>query len=117
MSLALLLSAGLGLGFAPVEQDYFVYVTAESADEVYVVHFDGQQAGIQSMVEVGYMPTEIEGPHGLTVEPGGKHWYLSMAHGMPFGTLYKYRTSDNRLVGKVGQCPESREKKKVFRRL
>ena len=101
MSLALLLSAGLGLGAAPVEQDYFVYVTAESADEVYVVQFDGRQAAIQSRVEVGYMPTEIEGPHGLTVEPGGEHWHLSMAHGMPFGTLYKYRTSDNRLVGKV----------------
>ena len=70
MSLALLLSVGLGLGPATIEQDYFVYVAAESADEVYVVHFDGQHADIQSRVKVGYMPTEIEGPHGLTVEPG-----------------------------------------------
>jgi DNA-binding beta-propeller fold protein YncE len=101
LSLALLLSAGLALGLEPFEQDYFVYVTAESADQVHVVHFDGHEAEIAALIEVGYMPTEIEGPHGLTVEPGGKHWYLSMAHGMPFGMLYKYRTSDNQLVGQV----------------
>jgi len=101
LSLALILSAGLGLGSQPLESDYFVYVTAESADQVHVVRFDGKQASVAELISVGYMPTEIEGPHGLTVDPGGEHWYLSMAHGMPYGTLYKYRTADNGLVGQV----------------
>ena len=36
------------------------------------------------------MPTEIEGPHGITIDAEGKHWYLSMAHGSPNGYLVKY---------------------------
>ena len=42
--------------------DYFVYVTAESADEVYLVRFDGAKAEVVDVIDVGYQPTEIEGP-------------------------------------------------------
>ncbi|MFT5048875.1 MAG: DNA-binding beta-propeller fold protein YncE [Chlamydiales bacterium] len=98
ISALLLCSAALA---APGTNAYYVYVTAESADEVYLTRFDGTDVSVQARIPVGYMPTEIEGPHGLTVEPGGEHWFLSMAHGKPFGTLYKYRTSDNRVVGDV----------------
>ena len=52
-------------------------------------------------IDVGYQATEIEGPHGLTVGPDGKYWYLSIAHGKPFGILYKYNTSDDK---EVGEC-------------
>ncbi|MEM9720217.1 MAG: beta-propeller fold lactonase family protein, partial [Bacteroidota bacterium] len=84
-------------------QEYFIYVTAESEDEVAVVKFDAeaQQAETVQRIPVGYMPTEIEGPHGITVSPDGKYWYLSMAHGMPYGKLYKFQTSDNKLVGET----------------
>lgn len=82
-------------------QNYFVYVAAESADEVYKVVFDGQEARVVKVVEVGYQPTEIEGPHGLTVGLDGKYWYLSIAHGKPFGLLYKYETGTDRLVGET----------------
>ncbi len=80
---------------------YRVYVACESADEVHLVAFDGKHAKVERQIEVGYQPTEIEGPHGLTVGLEGKYWYLSIAHGKPFGILYKYRTSDDELVG---QC-------------
>jgi len=86
---------------APANTDYYVYVTAESSDEVYLTCFDGSEVRVVERIPVGYMATEIEGPHGLTIEPGGEHWYLTMAHGKPFGTLYKYRTQDNELVGQV----------------
>ena len=46
--------------------DYWVYVAAESSDEVFLVRFDGREAQVEERIEVGYMPTEIEGPHGLT---------------------------------------------------
>ena len=86
---------------------YRVYVACESADEVHLVAFDGTQAKVERVIEVGYQPTEVEGPHGLTVGPEGKYWYLSIAHGKPFGILYKYRTSDDELVGEceLGMFP------------
>ena len=82
---------------------YYVYVTAESADHVSLVEFDSatKQASIAQRIEVGYMTTEIEGPHGLTVSPDGEHWYVTLAHGKPYGILYKYKTGTNELVG---QC-------------
>jgi DNA-binding beta-propeller fold protein YncE len=82
-------------------QDYYLYVTAESADEVYKVKFDGEKASIVKVIEVGYQATEIEGPHGLTVSLDGKHWFLTMAHGKPFGILYKYSTKTDRVVAQT----------------
>lgn len=80
---------------------YHLYVAAESADEIYHVSFDGKKAKVENVIEVGYQATEIEGPHGLTVGLDGKHWYLSMAHGQPFGLLYKYETGTNKLIGRT----------------
>lgn len=88
-----------GADARPVE--YYVYVAAESADEVYKVVFDGKEARVVSVVEVGYQATEIEGPHGLTVGLDGRYWYLSMAHGQPFGILYKYDTKTDKVVGQT----------------
>ena len=67
----------LGASGAPeTAADYYVYVTAESADEVYLVKFDGREAEVVKKIDVGYQPTEIEGPHGLTMSLDGRHWYL-----------------------------------------
>ena len=84
-------------------QAYYVYVTAESEDEVDVVRFDAEtgQADVAERIPVGAWPTEIEGPHGIAVAPDGEHWFLSMAHGIPYGKLYKYATGTNRKVGEV----------------
>ena len=76
-------------------------VAAESADQVYELGFDGKELSIVNVIEVGYQATEIEGPHGLTVAPDGRHWYVSMAHGKPYGRLYKYAAGTNQLVGDV----------------
>jgi DNA-binding beta-propeller fold protein YncE len=81
--------------------DTWLYVTAESADEVWKLRFDGRELEVVDVVKVGYQPTEIEGPHGLAIEPGGAHWFVSMAHGKPWGLLYKYTTADDRLVGQT----------------
>ncbi|WP_246388392.1 YncE family protein [Algoriphagus iocasae] len=82
-------------------QDYFVYVTAESEDEVALIKFDGKNATIEQTIPVGIWPAEIEGPHGINVSPDGKYWYLSLAHGNPYGTLYKYATATNEVVDTV----------------
>lgn len=82
-------------------KDYFVYVAAESSDQVFQVKFDGRVAKVTKVIPVGYQPTEVEGPHGLAIGLDGRHWFLSMAHGKPFGTLYKYECATDELVGKV----------------
>lgn len=76
-------------------------VAAESADEVYEIAFDGKELSVVDVVEVGYQATEIEGPHGLTVAPDGRHWFVTMAHGKPNGLLYKYEAGTNRVVGQT----------------
>ena len=90
-------------------QNYYVYVTAESDDEVSIIKFDGKEASEFKKIPVGVWPQENEGPHGITVDPNGKFWYLSLAHGNPFGTLYKYSTETNKVVGKtqLGLFPAS----------
>ena len=82
-------------------QDYYVYVTAESEDEVSLIKFDGEVATVEKTIPVGVWPAEIEGPHGINVSPDGKYWYLSLAHGNPYGTLYKFSTETNEVVGTV----------------
>ncbi len=96
-------------------QDYYVYVTAESEDEVSLIRFDGKKASIVENITVGVWPAEIEGPHGINVSPDGEHWYLSLAHGNPFGTLYKFSTATNEVVGKVelGLFPASLQISKI----
>ncbi len=109
VGLALLLIFTSGL----IAQDYYVYVAAESDDEVSLIRYNAESetAEIVHTTEVGVFPAENEGPHGLTVSPDGKYWFVSIAHGMPYGQLWKYETGSNELVGKteLGLFPASME--------
>lgn len=90
-------------------QDYYAYVAAESEDEVSLIKFDGVNGVELEKIPVGIWPAENEGPHGLTVDPNGKFWYLTLAHGNPYGTLFKFSTTTNKVVGKtlLGLFPAS----------
>lgn len=95
---ALAASATLAAAQGPV---YHMYVAAESADEIYHVAFDRRGARVENVIPVGYMATEIEGPHGLAVDPEGEHWYVTMAHGKPYGLVYQYSTATNELLAET----------------
>ena len=82
-------------------QDYYVYVAAESDDQVSVLKFDGKEIIETDRISVGIMPTENEGPHGITIDPSGKYWYLTLAHGSPNGSVVKYSTENNEPLSKV----------------
>ena len=82
-------------------QEYYVYVAAESEDTVALVRFDGTSADVVQTVSVGSLPHEIEGPHGLTVSPDGAFWFVSVAHGQPFGSVVKYATGGSEPLGAV----------------
>jgi len=104
-----LLLLPLAIGPAAQAQSYYVYVAAESEDEVALVRFDGETAEVIKTIEVGTWPTEIEGPHGMTVSPDGEHWYLSLAHGQPYGKVIKYKAGTDEKVGEaeLGLFPAS----------
>jgi DNA-binding beta-propeller fold protein YncE len=78
---------------------YYVYVCAESEDEVAVIRFGPDGLEVVKTIAVGSIPVEIEGPHGIDVAPNGQHWYVSTSHGFPFGSVYKYETATDQLVG------------------
>ena len=81
--------------------NYYVYVAAESDDTVDVVRFGPAGGELLKRIPVGRLPTEIEGPHGVRVSPNGRHWFVSVAHGFPYGRVYKYTTGDDSVVGNV----------------
>ena len=103
----------LGLSLNGYGQTYHLYVAAESDDEVYQISFDAQsqKGAVTDVIPVGQWPTENEGPHGINVGLDGKYWYLSIAHGNPYGWLYKYTTGTNEMVGRteLGMFPASME--------
>ncbi|MBH51209.1 MAG: hypothetical protein CMG70_04490 [Candidatus Marinimicrobia bacterium] len=106
----ILFSIIIGIGNLNAK-DYYIYVCAESEDEVALIRFDGKKAYVEKTIPVGVWPLEIEGPHGITVAPDGEHWYLSMAHGMPYGHLYKYKTGSDKFIERVelGMFPATME--------
>ena len=87
--------------FSLSAKDYYIYCATESEDEVALIRFDGKTAHVEKRIPVGVWPLEIEGPHGITVSPDGDYWYLSMAHGLPYGHLYKYKTGSDEMVDRV----------------
>ena len=96
----LMISGGFQLA---VSQTYYIYAAAESEDEISLIAFDAQ-SGIGEVVkniEVGEFPTETEGPHGMRMGPDDEYWYYTLAHGIPYGYLYKYKTGTDEKVERV----------------
>ncbi|MFQ5968537.1 MAG: YncE family protein [Acidimicrobiia bacterium] len=83
---------------APPAARYWVYVANESSDLVSLLRFGPEGAVLEKDIPVGIMPTDIDGAHGLTVAPDGGHFYVSIAHGTPFGRLWKFETGTDLLA-------------------
>src|SRR4030095_5622567 len=83
------------------DQDYLVYVVSESADKIALIRFGPNGARIDHQIDTGDMPVDIDGPHGVVVSPDRQFYYVSIAHGRPYGWVWKYRTKDDVPVGKT----------------
>ncbi len=89
------------------DKTYTLYVAAESDDVVEKISFGPGGFRHVRSIPVGIWPTETEGPHGITISPDGRYWYVTLAHGNPFGLLFKYETETDTYVAdtKLGLFP------------
>ena len=83
------------------EQDYLVYVLSESADKITLIRFGPRGGRIEREFTTGVMEPDIDGPHGIAISPDKEHYFVSLAHGRPYGTVWKYSAKDDKVVGKV----------------
>jgi DNA-binding beta-propeller fold protein YncE len=87
---------------APEAAAYHLVIANESSDLVSrLTYRPGAGFSTDGTVPVGLMPADVDGPHGIAVSPDGRHWYVSLAHGTPFGKVWKYTTAGDSLVGRV----------------
>ena len=101
-AIALALSAPLiTLAQTKPDKDYLVYVVSESADKIALIRFGPNGARVDHQLETGDMPVDIDGPHGIVISPDRKFYYVSIAHGRPFGLVWKYSTKDDSVLGKT----------------
>ena len=92
---------GKGTPDAKPDKDYLVYVLSEAADRIALVRFGPNGARIDHDLETGDMPVDIDGPHGIVVSPDKQFYYVSLGHGRPYGSVWKYSTSDDRVLGRT----------------
>jgi DNA-binding beta-propeller fold protein YncE len=86
----------------PTAQTPFtMYVSSESGDIITRIEVGPDGWRKVKEVPVGVMPTDIDGPHNVAVSPDGRYWYVSIAHGTPFGSIWKYATGTDSMIGRV----------------
>jgi DNA-binding beta-propeller fold protein YncE len=86
---------------APPAREYRLLVASEGNDEVALVSYGPAGPKVERKRKVGSNPTELAGPHGVAVSPDGRFYYVTTAHGMPNGALYKYATATDEQLGRV----------------
>ena len=85
----------------PPDRTYYVLVASEGVDRIQLVRFGPTGTGVERSFRIGLVPTEPSGPHGLAVAPDRKTFFVSTGHGTPYGSLWKFRTADDKPAGRV----------------
>jgi DNA-binding beta-propeller fold protein YncE len=85
----------------PPDRDYLVLVASEGNDRIALVRYGPKGIAVERERQIGTNPTELAGPHGLSVSPDGRWYYVSTAHGTPNGALWKFSTETGEQAGRV----------------
>lgn len=85
-----------GQGFA-----YELGVTSESGDRVTWIRPAADTLVLGREVPIGIMPADIDGPHNITMAPDGRSYYVSIAHGAPYGTLWRMDVATDTVIGRA----------------
>jgi len=82
-------------------RDYLVLVASESVDRVALVRFGPAGARVEREKYVGWSKMEVAGPHGVAITPTATEYFVTIAHGTPFGKLVKYDAATDAQLGSV----------------
>ena len=96
-----MMAASISPAQSKPDKDYLVYVLSEAADKISLVRFGPGDARVEKEIETGEMLIDLDGPHGIAISPDRQFYYISIAHGRPFGSVWKYSTKSNSPVGKT----------------
>src|ERR1044072_1644478 len=99
--LLLVLSPTLLRAQTKPDKEYLVYVVSEAADKISLVRFGPDGIRVDHAIDTGDMPVDIDGPHGIVISPDRRFYFVSIAHGRPFGSVWKYSTKDDAVLGKT----------------
>lgn len=80
---------------------YKVGIVSESGDIVTWLKPQGNTLVTDRVVPVGIMPADIDGPHNITMAPDMKSYFVTIAHGVPFGTLWRFDAANDSVMGKA----------------
>ena len=86
---------------AQSEGGYQIGVVSESGDRVTWLRFSDGVLSVLRVIPVGVMPIEIDGPHNLAVAPDQSAYYITIAHGTPFGSLWKFDAASDSVLGRA----------------
>ena len=106
MMKSLLLSALLAVGAvapaaSPVEPEYRLVVVSESGDIITWIRVKDGRLEAERVVPIGIMPADIDGPHNVTIAPDNRSYYVSVAHGTPYGSLWRLDALNDTLIGRA----------------
>ena len=80
---------------------YELGVTSESGDRVTWIRPSADTLIFGREVPIGIMPSDIDGPHNITMAPDGRSYYVSIAHGAPYGTLWRMDAATDTVIGRA----------------
>jgi DNA-binding beta-propeller fold protein YncE len=98
---ALCLTTALPLSAQKPDRDYTVLVASEAVDLITRITFGPNGAKVEGTTKVGINPMDPDGPHGVALAPDGKTYYVTTAHGVPYGYLWKIDAKTNEVLGNV----------------
>ncbi len=86
---------------APAGFDYRIGVSSESGDIISWIRPGAGSLAVERVVPVGIMPADIDGPHNVAMAPDQRSYYVSIAHGAPYGTLWRIDAAADTLLGRA----------------
>lgn len=85
----------------PPDPPYRLVIVSESGDIATWIRVQDGKLVSERVVPLGIMPADIDGPHNVTVAPDQKSYYVTIAHGTPFGTLWHLDAKTDTLIGRA----------------
>ena len=92
----------------PLEARYSAYVVAESEDLVHRIQVGPEGATVENTVVIEELLMDIDGPHGVALDPAGRYAYVTTGHGVWNGNLWKLEVGPDTAVAgplPLGQFP------------